>query len=161
MKVNDLVTGLVLFACAVAIFVYAQTFPTIPGQPYGAGAFPTVIAVGLGGFSLLLAWRALQARQSGGPREALVTLADWMRNPRTAGNFLLSIVLVLVYLFASDTVGFIPLSIAILLILFWRTGVRPLTGLVVAVGMSLAIQVAFADFLRVPLPRGILDSVLW
>jgi putative tricarboxylic transport membrane protein len=161
MKISDVVTGLVLLACAVAIFVYARTFPPIPGQPYGAGAFPTVIAVGLGAFSALLAWRGLRARWSGGPREALVTLADWTRDRRTAANFLLSIVLVLVYVFASDRVGFIPLSVAILLVLFWRTGVRPVTGIVVAVVMSLAIQVAFADFLRVPLPRGILDSVLW
>jgi putative tricarboxylic transport membrane protein len=161
MKVNDAVTGLVLLACAIAIFVYAQGLPKIPGQPYGAGAFPTVIALGLGGFSALLAWRGFEARRRGGPREPLVALAEWTRDRRTVGNFALALVLVLVYVFASETVGFVPLSIAILLLLFWRTGVPALTGIVVAVAMSLAIQVAFADFLRVPLPRGLLDSILW
>jgi putative tricarboxylic transport membrane protein len=161
MKVNDAVTGLVLFVCAIAIFVYARSFPAIPGQPYGAGAFPTVIALGLGGFSALLVWRAFDARRRTGAREPLVALAEWTRDPRTAGNFLLALVLVLVYVFASETVGFILLSIGILLLMFWRTGVRPLTGVIVAVVMSLVIQVAFADFLRVPLPRGLLDNVLW
>jgi putative tricarboxylic transport membrane protein len=161
MKVSDVATGLVLFVCAVAIFAYARSFPAIPGQPYGAGAFPTVIALGLGCFSALLAWRGLEARRSGGPREKLVHLADWARDHHTGGNFLLVLALVLVYVFASDWIGFIPLSIAILLVLFWRTGVPMLTGAIVAVLMTLVIQVAFADFLRVPLPRGLLDSVLW
>lgn len=161
MKVSDLVTGLVLLAAAVAIFAYARSFPTIPGQPYGAGAFPTVVALGLGAFSALLAWRGYQARRRGGRRERLVALADWTRTPGTGANFLLALVLVLVYVILSDRIGFVPLSIAILLVLFWRTGVRPATGVVVAVVMSLVIQVAFADFLRVPLPRGILDRVLW
>jgi hypothetical protein len=39
--------------------------------------------------------------------------------------------------------------------------VRPLTGLWVAVVMSLALQIGFSDFLRVPLPRGLLDGILW
>jgi putative tricarboxylic transport membrane protein len=161
MKVSDLVTGLVLLVFAVVIFAYARTFPTIPGQPYGAGAFPTVIALGLGIFSAILAWRGLEARRSAGPAERLVGLADWARDRHTAGNFLLVLVLVLVYVFASDVVGFIPLSIAILLLLFWRMHVKPLTGLIVAVAMSVVIEIAFGNFLRVPLPRGILDSVLW
>jgi putative tricarboxylic transport membrane protein len=161
MKVSDVATGLVLLVCAIAIFVYARGLPAIPGQPYGAGAFPTVIALGLGGFSALLAWRGFEARRRARPREPLVALAPWTRDPRTAGNFVLALLAVLVYVFASETVGFVLLSIAILLLLFWRTGVRPLTGLWVAVVMSLALQIGFSDFLRVPLPRGLLDGILW
>lgn len=161
MKASDLVTGLVLLAAAIAIFAYAQSFPAIPGQPYGAGAFPTVIAIGLGAFSALLAWRGYDARRRDGGQQKLIALADWTRTPRTGANFLLALVLVVVYVLLSDQIGFIPLSIGILLVLFWRTGVRPVTGVAVAVVMSLVMQVAFADLLRVPLPRGILDRVLW
>ena len=36
-----------------------------------------------------------------------------------------------------------------------------LLAVVVGIAMSVIIHVAFVDFLRVPLPRGVLDPVLW
>jgi putative tricarboxylic transport membrane protein len=157
MKVSDVISGALFLALAVFIFVYAQTLPPMPGQRYGAGAFPTLIALGLGGFSLLMivqGWR----RRAGTP---WIALAEWARDRRRLGNFLLAMALILVYVFLSDRIGFIPLSIAILLILFWRQGIAMRTGAVVAVAATLAIQVAFSDWLRVPLPRGILTNYLW
>jgi putative tricarboxylic transport membrane protein len=130
----------------------------MPGQRYGAGAFPTLIALGLGGFSIIMmvqAWR----RRAAGIRWA--ELADWARDRKTLFNFLLALALILVYVFFSERVGFIPLSIAILFILFWRQGVSIPTGVIVAVLATLAIQFSFSDMLRVPLPRGILTNYLW
>ena len=72
-----------------------------------------------------------------------------------------ALALILVYVFFSERIGFIPLSIAILLILFWRQGIRLGTGAAVAVVATLAIQFAFSDMLRVPLPRGLLAGYLW
>jgi hypothetical protein len=63
--------------------------------------------------------------------------------------------------FLSERVGFIPLSIAILFILFWRQGVSIQTAIIVAVVATVAIQLAFSDLLRVPLPRGVLTNYLW
>lgn len=157
MKVSDVISGALFLALAVFVFVYAQTLPPMPGQRYGAGAFPTLVALGLGGFSLLMiaqAWR----RRAGA---RWVALADWARDGKTLGNFLLALALILVYVFFSERIGFIPLSIAILLILFWRQGIRLGTGAVVAVVATLAIQFAFSDMLRVPLPRGLLAGYLW
>lgn len=157
MKVSDVISGALFLALAVFVFVYAQTLPPMPGQRYGAGAFPTLVALGLGGFSLLMiaqAWR----RRAGA---RWVALADWARDGKTLGNFLLALALILVYVFFSERIGFIPLSIAILLILFWRQGIRLGTGAVVAVVATIAIQFAFSDMLRVPLPRGLLAGYLW
>ncbi|MBL8662148.1 MAG: tripartite tricarboxylate transporter TctB family protein [Candidatus Odyssella sp.] len=157
MKVSDVISGALFLALAVFVFVYAQTLPPMPGQRYGAGAFPTLVALGLGGFSLLMiaqAWR----RRAGA---RWVELADWARDGKTLGNFLLALALILVYVFFSERIGFIPLSIAILLILFWRQGIRLGTGAVVAVVATIAIQFAFSDMLRVPLPRGLLAGYLW
>ncbi len=157
MKVSDVISGALFLALAAFVFVYAQTLPPMPGQRYGAGAFPTLIALGLGGFSLLMiaqAWR----RRAG---TRWVALADWARDGKTLGNFLLALALILVYVFFSERIGFIPLSIAILLILFWRQGIRLGTGAAVAVVATLAIQFAFSDMLRVPLPRGLLAGYLW
>ena len=157
MKVSDVISGAIFLALAVFILIYAQTLPPMPGQRYGAGAFPTLIALGLGGFSLMMmaqAWR----RRAG---TRWIELADWARDGRTLGNFLLALALILLYVFFSDRIGFIPLSIAILLILFWRQGISIRTGAIVAVGATLAIQVAFSDLMRVPLPRGLLTNYLW
>lgn len=157
MKISDVISGAFFLALAAFIFVYAQTLPPMPGQRYGAGAFPTLIALGLGGFSLLMivqGWR----RRAG---TRWIELADWARDGKTLGNFLLALALILVYVFFSERIGFIPLSIAILLILFWRQGVGFRTGAVVAVAATLAIQLAFSDLMRVPLPRGLLTNYLW
>jgi putative tricarboxylic transport membrane protein len=158
MKVSDALSGAFFLALAAFIFVYAQTLPPMPGQRYGAGAFPTLIALGLGGFSLLLIAQAWRRRAAGW---RWIELAPWARERRTLGNFALALALILVYVLLSNRVGFIPLSIAILLILFWRQGVPLGRGALVAVLATLAIQVAFSDWLRVPLPRGVLTDVLW
>jgi len=158
MRVSDVISGALFLALAVFIFVYAQTLPPMPGQRYGAGAFPTVIALGLGGFSILMMVQALRRRT---PATRWVELAEWARDHKTIGNFLLALILIIVYVLLSERIGFIPLSIAILFILFWRQGVSLRTGAIVAVAATLAIQVSFSDLLRVPLPRGILTNYLW
>lgn len=158
MKVSDALSGAIFLALAIFIFVYAMRLPPMPGQQYGAGAFPIVIALGLGGFSLLQIVQTLRRRAPGTP---WVELPEWARDRGTLFNFALALALILVYVFLSERVGFIPLSVAILLALFLRQGVSLKTGVSVAVAATLAIQFAFADLLRVPLPRGILTNILW
>jgi len=161
MKISDVACGAALLLLAVVVGIYAQTFSTIPGQHYGAGAFPTVIAVGLGAFSLALIARGLGEARAAGRRAPAIEFAEWARTKRTAVNFAAAILLVVAYVLFSERIGFIPISSAILILLFWRMRVRPLTAVIVGVAMSVVIHVAFVDFLRVPLPRGLLDRVLW
>ena len=61
----------------------------------------------------------------------------------------------------SERIGFIPLSIAILIALFLRLRVPPVRSVVIAVAATALIYVAFARFLRVPLPRGLLEGIIW
>ncbi len=158
MKANDIIAGAVFFALAAFIFIYALTLPPMPGQRYGAGAYPTVIALAMAGFAVLLIWRALRARTTA---MRWFEIADWARNRRNLGTFALALVLILAYVFLAEPVGFIPASIGILLILFLRQREPFGRSLVIAVAATLAIQFAFADMLRVPLPRGILTEYLW
>jgi putative tricarboxylic transport membrane protein len=158
MKFHDTVLGLAFFALAMFIFAYALTIPPMPGQQYGADVFPRLIATGLGGFSLLLAWRGWRSSAPGAP---WVEIAPWARDPRTRGNFILAFVLTIAYVVLDETIGFIPLGIAILMILFLRQGVPWRRGLIIAVAMVVATQVAFGSLLRVPLPRGVLTDYLW
>ena len=158
MKLNDMLSGAFFLALAAAIFVYAVGLPAMPGQRYGAGTFPVVIAAGLGGFSLLMMYQAWRRRGAG---FRLIEWAPWTRDRRTVSGFFLALALILVYVLLSERIGFIPLSVAILLILFWKQDVPWRRGVAVAVLATLAIQVAFSDLLRVPLPRGLLTDILW
>ena len=158
MKFNDAVTGAVLFALAVFIGVYGYQLPPMAGQPYGAGAFPITIAIGLGTFSLIM---ILQALRSWRAETRLVELAPWARNPAQLFNFVATLALICVYLLFSTWVGFIPLSIAMLMVLFALQRVPALRGFAIAVSASLVLHVLFADLLRVPLPPGLLTGLIW
>ncbi|MBM3569714.1 MAG: tripartite tricarboxylate transporter TctB family protein [Alphaproteobacteria bacterium] len=157
MRLDDRLTGALLLALAIALLVYAMGLPPMPGQRYGAAAFPTVVALGLGLFSVLLIWQGWRTRRPGAP---LFAWAGWVKDSRNLGNFLLSLALVGVYVAASDKIGFIPLSLAILFALFVRQGVTWGRAAAIAALATAAIQYAFASLLRVPLPRGLLDSIL-
>jgi putative tricarboxylic transport membrane protein len=158
MRANDAISGALFLALAAFIFVYALELPPMPGQRYGAGTFPIVIAGGLALFSLILIVQALRRRV---PGARWIEWAPWARDRRTLGNFALALALILVYVFASERVGFIPLSVAILLVLFLKQGVGWRTSVIVALAATLAIQLSFSDLLRVPLPRGLLTEILW
>jgi putative tricarboxylic transport membrane protein len=158
MKFNDAITGAALFALAVFIGVYGYLLPPMPGQPYGAGAFPITIAIGLGTFSLVLVVQALRRRQAG---TRLVELAPWARNPAQLFNFVATLALICIYLLFSERVGFIPLSIAMLMVLFALQRVPPVRGFVIAVSASLILHFLFAQVLRVPLPLGLLTDLIW
>ncbi len=150
MRINDAVTGSALFAVAMAIFAYARMLPAIPGQEYGAAVFPMVIAVGLGGCGASLVVSGL--RQWNGA----VAWNDWARTHHVWVRLAVVVGLVLAYILASETVGFLPISIAILLIFLLMMGVRWWVAAAVALAATLLIQQTFAVLLRVPLPLGLL-----
>jgi putative tricarboxylic transport membrane protein len=157
MKFSDLLIGIVLIVIGASVFAYGLSLPPMVGQRYGAGLFPILLGccfVGFGAYLARLGW----GRRDTTP---LVALADWARDRRLAGNMLLVLALIVVYVLFSQRIGFVPLSLAMLMILFWRFDIPPIRSAVIAVAATLFIQVAFADLLRVPLPRGILDRVLW
>ena len=158
MKINDVLTGAGLFVLALYILVYAQTLPAMHGQPFGAATFPTLIALGLGACSALLAVRAWRGRRQ---HPDWIELADWARAPRTRANFFITLGLILLYVLLSDRVGFILLSIAILVTMFMRQKVPFVRGAAIAVAATLVIQYAFGNLLRIPLPRGVLTEFLW
>ena len=64
------------------------------------------------------------------------------------------------YILVSEPLGFIPTAFIIQLVLFFWFGVRPVTAVAVAILMTGVVHWFFDGLMRVPLPRGILDSVL-
>lgn len=155
MRFNDAVLGTAFLLLAGVMIAITFSFPDFPGQNYGPNLFPRIIGGGIVGCSLLLMLR--EWRSGGRP---ILILADWARRPARLASFALMLASMVFYLVASEPLGFIPTAFLIQLGLFLWFGVCPLTALIVAVVMTAAVQYFFGSVMRVPLPRGILDSVL-
>jgi putative tricarboxylic transport membrane protein len=157
MRANDAICGIVLIALSVLMIALTANFPDFPGQKYGPALFPRVLGSGLIVCGGLLIWKHYRSAQ---PGAHWVALAPWTREPWRLGSFVLMLLLLLLYIFVSETVGFIPMALVFLLALFLWLGVRPPIAVVTALITTVAIHEFFSTLLRVPLPRGWLDSIL-
>jgi putative tricarboxylic transport membrane protein len=155
MKLNDAIVGLVLLALAIAVWVAVQDFPNIPGQNVGPALFPTLVAAGLAGSGLVLIAGGLISRAEG-----WIGFASWTRSPRLVSKALLVVVALVFYVVAAPTLGFFLSGTLILVALFTALGIRPLTGMAVAVLSTWIIQEVFVGLLRVPLPPGLFEPPL-
>lgn len=157
MRFNDLVSGAILIAAALLVIVLTLKFPEFPGQNYGPAVFPRLLAVLTILCGALLMIRGYGAWRAG---EALAEVPEWARDPANVISALLVLGAALAYIFILDAVGFVPLTIVVLLVLFlWfkvRVPVAVLTALVAAFGVNWF----FASLMRVPLPRGLMDWFL-
>lgn len=157
MRVHDALSGAVLALLAVLVLVTVSQYPPIPGQDIGPSAFPGLLAFLLLGCSIALIWRGLSSKE----KPPLILLGAWMRSPQHVANFLLIIVALLFYVFAADSLGFILTAILILSVLFYSLRVRLMLILPVAIGVTLFIHTIFYKLLRVPLPWGLLQGMIW
>jgi putative tricarboxylic transport membrane protein len=154
LRLNDALLGALLIGFAGWVWWLTGFFPRFPGQDYGPNLFPRILAAGIGLCGVALVLRGLRAR---GP---LISLEDWIRDPARLLSFLLMPGAVLFYVFFSDWLGFIPTAFVLLLTLFLWFRARPVVALPVAAGMTLLMHWLFAGLMRVPLPRGVMDSFL-
>ena len=171
MKFNDAVSGAVLLALALAVLVNVQSFPKIPGQNIGPGAFPGLLAALLAGCAIVLIIKGLQRRKhANGTASAAVenkspvewfTAGAWLQSPPQLRNFAVTVGSLLFYIAASDWLGFIPCAIIVLVAMFLTLGVRHRLILPIAVVVALVIHWVFYKGLRVPLPWGVLLPYAW
>lgn len=157
MRFNDTVLGLVLLALGAAVAWQAGGFPSRPGMIFGPALFPTIIGLGLAGCGLLLVARKLLA----GDRTPWWVVPEWGRSLYHVAGIPVVVALILFYLYVSKPLGFVPTMFLVLLagMLWFRA--RPLPALATAAAGSLGIFASFALLLRVPLPTGPLERLLW
>ena len=159
MKVNDAISGIFFILFGVLIFYLTKDFPIMPGQKYGAGLFPRLIGcfMGLGGVALII--RGVSTRK-GAP---WVTIMDWVSSPRHVINFFLVIGVLIFYILVSDLLGFIPTAfICLFTLLVWLRGpVYWRSSIFISIIAVMVIQQFFGEFLRVPLPWGIVPIFGW
>ena len=156
MRVNNAISGLIFLLIAIIAFVHAGNFPAMPGVPYGPSLFPRLVSCAMALASVLLIISGLRQL----PRCKWIELADWAREPRSYILFFSVIGAVVVYLLLAERLGFLTLSIIILIYLFsvsrglrrWKSNV------IVALLFSVLIFALFSLVLRVPLPYGPLES---
>jgi putative tricarboxylic transport membrane protein len=157
MRANDALSGALLILLAAAMIGYTTTFPAFRGQDYGPALFPRILGAGLILCGAILVRRGIAARRAG---EGWVLWAEWTRNPAQAASFLLVLGSILLYILASEQVGFLPIAALILAALFLWFGVRWMAALPIALVATWTIHWFFASAMRVPLPRGWLNEIL-
>lgn len=153
MRVNDTVIGAVLLALSLAVLWHVKDFPAIPGQPYGAALYPTVVSAGLAIASVLL---LLQGLRSGEPMFGVQASSR-----RGLLAFAVTLGSLFFYVFAVDALGFVVCAVLMLAALMWSYGVRPVLIVPVAIVATLIIHTGFYKLLKVPLPWGLLQPIAW
>ena len=158
MRFNDAISGVALLLLSGWIFLEIRSFPNIPGQNIGPGAFPGLLAALLAGCAVPLVVRGLKARAAGQP---WFVPGAWLGSPAHLRAFLVGISCLLFYILLSERLGFILCGIAVLSAMFATLRVRRGLILPIAIGVTLVIHTIFYKGLRVPLPWGVLLPVAW
>jgi putative tricarboxylic transport membrane protein len=157
MKINDLLSGILVGASGAAIYLHARSFPPMPGQDVGPNMFPQLIATGMMICAAILVVRGFSTVGT----EGWIALPDWLGWNRITLGFMAVPVVLVGYVALSERLGFIPTAVLLLMALFLVFGVRWRMALVVAIVGSLSIHYAFYKLLKVPLPWGIFSSIAW
>jgi putative tricarboxylic transport membrane protein len=157
-RINDAVIGAVLVLAALAMIWHTRTFPAMPGQDYGPALFPVLIGIGLILTGCVLIAGGLARRRT----EPMIAGGDWLRSPHHIACFLAVLLGLVTYILVSDWLGFVPTALLLLfgwLVLF--RGGKPVSSLVIALAVTLAVNYAFTQLLLVPLPLGLLQPILY
>ncbi|HTP72869.1 MAG TPA: tripartite tricarboxylate transporter TctB family protein [Burkholderiaceae bacterium] len=152
MKLNDAVFGALFLALSLLVLWTIQGYPKIPGQNVGPAAFPGIAASVLALCSLLLIVQGVRSR-AGTP---WFQRGEWTSRPPQLIAFAVTLGGLLLYVLASDRIGFIATGIVMLGSLMLALRVRWPMALIVSVVSTVVIHVAFYKGLRVPLPWGVL-----
>jgi putative tricarboxylic transport membrane protein len=158
MRINDAVFGVFFVVLAICVFVYAGTFPAAKGVSFGPDLFPRIIAVMMGAGGAMQIIGAL--RPAG--RQPFLQLANWARKPRSYTLLAAVAGSMVFYILAADMLGFLLSTFIMMtgLLLVTRGRGSLVSSLVTAIIVSLTIYLIFVRMLRVPLPYGVIESLL-
>jgi len=157
MKFNDALSGFALLALSLLILFTVRTYPVIPGQNIGPGAFPGLLAWLLALCSVILIVKGLKTKK----HESWAVRGAWMQSWFHLRNFIVTVACLLFYIFASDFLGFLICGILILSAMFAALEVRAKWILPIAVVVTFVVHTIFYKGLRVPLPWGLFTPIQW
>lgn len=142
-----LLSGLAMGLLGAAVWIYAGSFPELDDGHPGPALFPRVIAIGLAAGGLGLLAGLVRQRWAGGWRGRDPVRLNRRGLLRWSGG----LVLVALYPFATNLVGFIPALSVLMLAVALLLQARPLPALITAVVSAVVIYGLFTGLLGVPL----------
>jgi hypothetical protein len=158
-KVNqDHIIGAVCIILAVVILVTTRSFPkatTGASDLTGPSFYPNLLAylfIICGLYEIIGGFR----KQEGRKPFDFTHFWDSMSKPGPL-NILLTIALILFFIFLMEVLGFMVCSYIILFIFMWRFGVPLFKNIVYSAIFVLLLNVIFAKIFTIYLPSGILD----
>jgi len=160
MKFSDLVLGLIVGAIGMAVIVTAAGFPQMAGMAYGPEFFPILLGTGfcLCGLSLLVS--GLKQRRIS-PGVPMVRMAGWMSDRAALMRVAMVFATVIFFILASEYAGFLLTSMIALLAFLISLRASLPQMVLVSVGFPLLVHFLFSNALRVPLPRGFIETWLF
>jgi putative tricarboxylic transport membrane protein len=155
MRWNDAVLGAIFVIIALVVALDARGFPDLPGQAYGSGTLPTLVA------AVMFCLGAAQIVTGVRSRAPAIRLDAWMRAPGAAWRMAAVPLFVAAFVLLLRPLGFPLVTPPLLFVLLLVMTVRPATALVVAVAATAGIWFVFARLLGVPLPLGLLTEIVY
>lgn len=160
MKLGDLPLGILAGLFGLAVILEAASFPEMAGMAYGPEFFPTLVGIGfcLCGFALIAG--DLRARLSATARP-LFTVEAALRQRKAQLRAAAVLVTVVAFILLAKPLGFI-LALALLLFFLLRSlATGWIVSLAIALALPFALHFCFTNLLRVPLPRGFVETLLF
>ncbi|NIA67681.1 tripartite tricarboxylate transporter TctB family protein [Pelagibius litoralis] len=160
MKLGDLPLGLLAGLFGLAVVLEAMSFPEMGGMAYGPEFFPIIVGAGFCLCGLVLIAGDLRRRLTG-KREALVSVEPSLKQGKALLRAAAVLVTVIAFVLLVKPLGFL-LTLALLLFFLLRClaagwGI----SLALALGLPFALHFCFTSLLRVPLPRGFVETLLF
>ena len=157
MRVNDLALGVIVAAFGGWVILHVRNFPDMAGMEYGPAFFPGLIG---GAFLVCGALLMLSSLYDPG-RGPIAIRPDWTRNPLSIARAAAVIAAVVLYALLAPRLGFLLTVFLLTAGLLALMGVRARVIVPIALVLPVALHYGFAVALRVPLPRGVLEQMLF
>lgn len=161
MIISDRVTGGAIALLGAAAAHGGSRLPPVHGQQVGPSAFPMVIGIGLVVCGVLVAFGVGRSFEE--EAEADVAASDAAKGveaaPAAPLHWALALIppaLLLFYVAAVDTLGFVPTAAAMILALAIGFGGSLRVAVPLAIVAPFVVHLIFYKLLRVPLPDGLL-----
>lgn len=160
MRITDALFGAIFVCLGVWMAYVASGFPTFSGQPYGASLLPSLLGVGFVISGGILITRDVLARRAAPHSPPIFELIADLRDRDGIISGGLIVAMVLAQIFFAESVGFIPVFVLSLTIVFIWFEVPKMQAVGFAIlGTSLCWWL-FAVILKVPLGRGLIEGFL-
>lgn len=157
MRFNDAIIGLVLIGFALLVANATRSFPSMPGQSYGSALFPLILCTGFVICGAILIVSGIRKRAT----QPLLDRDPWARSASGLLTFASVIAALVFYILVSESLGFIPTAFLMIAGLLIRLRGRWPSSMAIAAGATLVVHYLFYGVLLVPLPWGVLESLVF